>query len=61
MLRSGMTSEARTFLRERFAWLTDYRKKLIGLGKEAGFFVGLVDVLIGFCAEQAETASPKGA
>ena len=61
MLRSGMTSEARTFLRERFAWLTDYRKKLIGLGKEASFFVSLVDVLIGFCAEQAEADSPKGA
>lgn len=60
MLRSGMTSEARVFLGERFGWLTDYRRKLIKLGREASFFACLVDVLIGICAEQEE-CSPKNA
>lgn len=57
LLRSGMADEARTFLSERFSWLTEYRKRLIGLGSQANFYVCLIDLLIGIVAEQAEDAA----
>ena len=57
LLRSGMVDEARTFLSERFNWLTAYRMRLINLGSEANFYVCLCDLLIGIVAEQAEDAA----
>lgn len=54
MLRSGMANEARVFLGERFAWLTAYRMRLLELEDDARFYVGLVDVLLGIRAQQAE-------
>ncbi len=54
MLRSGMAREARTLLAERFAWLTAYRMRLLSLEDDARFYVGLVDVLLGIRAQQAE-------
>ena len=57
LLRSGMVDEARTFLSERFNWLTAYRRCLINLGSEANFYVCLCDLLIGIIAEQAEDAA----
>lgn len=57
LLRSGMVDEARTFLSERFSWLTAYRRRLINLGSEANFYVCLCDLLIGIVAEQAEDAA----
>lgn len=56
MLRSGMANEARMFLAERFFWLADYRKRLLRVGERARFYVCLVDVIIGFCAEQSGCA-----
>lgn len=56
MLRSGMAKEARVFLIERFAWLTAYRMRLLELGDDARFYVGLVDVVLGICAQQGESA-----
>lgn len=49
MLRSGMCDEARAFLSERLAWLTDYRLKLLHLD-DGQFYIGLVDVLLGIRA-----------
>ena len=57
LLRSGMVDEARTFLSERFNWLTTYRRRLINLGSEANFYVCLCDLLIGIVAEQVEDAA----
>ena len=57
LLRSGMVDEARTFLSERFNWLTAYRRRLINLGSEANFYVCLCDLLIGIVAEQVEDAA----
>ena len=52
LLRSGMDAEARQFLAERFGWLTDYRLKLLALDDDARFYISLVDVILGICAEQ---------
>lgn len=52
LLRSGMREEARCFLAERFEWLTAYRMRLLALGEEASFYVGLVDVILGIRAQQ---------
>ncbi len=62
LLRSGMAAEARTFLMERFAWLTDYRQRLIALG-DASFPIALVDVILGIRTQQEEVAAalPQGA
>ena len=57
LLRSGMDAEARQFLAERFCWLTDYRLKLLKLDDDdARFYIGLVDVILGICAEQRAEA-----
>lgn len=56
LVRSGMVSEARTFLAERFEWLTAFRMKLIKLPDDARFYIGLVDVLLGIRAEQTAEA-----
>ena len=56
LLRSGMAPEARTFLMERFAWLTDYRRRLLELG-DASFHIALVDVILGIRTQQEEAAS----
>lgn len=53
MLRSGMQVESRLFLNERFGWLTAYRMRLLSLGDEARFYIGLVDVLVGIQAQQS--------
>lgn len=53
MLRSGMVEQARQFLSERFEWLTAYRMRLLDVGEEARFWVGIVDVLMGLAAQQA--------
>ena len=43
---------------ERFDWLTDYRLKLLKLDDDARFYISLVDVILGICAEQrAESES----
>lgn len=52
LLRSGMDAEARQFMAERFEWLTDYRLKLLSLDDDARFYISLVDVILGICAEQ---------
>lgn len=52
LLRSNMVDEARTFLSERFDWLTAYRMRLIELSDDARFYIGLVDVLLGIVATQ---------
>lgn len=56
LVRSGMADEACTFLGERFGWLTAYRIRLLSLSDDARFYIGLVDVLLGICAEQAPEA-----
>ena len=53
LLRSGLQSEARTFLAERFAWLTAYRMRLLALKDDASFYIGLVDVLMGIWAQKS--------
>ncbi len=47
LLRSGMDHEALTFMRERFAWLESYRQRLLAIGDDAGFYIGLVDAVMG--------------
>ena len=60
LLRSGMDAEARQFVAERFDWLTDYRLKLLKLDDDARFYISLVDVILGICAEQrAESESAQ--
>ena len=62
LLRSGMDAEARQFVAERFDWLTDYRLKLLKLDDDARFYISLVDVILGICAEQrAESESDQTA
>ena len=62
LLRSGMDAEARQFVAERFDWLTDYRLKLLKLDDDARFYISLVDVILGICAEQrAESESGQTA
>lgn len=56
LVRSGMVEDARVFLSERFGWLTAYRMRLLALDEDARFYIGLVDVLLGMCAEQADAA-----
>lgn len=46
LLDSAMTEEARLFLVERFSWLTDYRARLLDIGKEAIFYIALVDAIL---------------
>lgn len=53
LLRSGMRDAARQFLAERFGWLTAYRMRLLELDDDAGFYIGLVDVLLGIRAQLA--------
>lgn len=53
LLRSGLHDEARTFLVERFSWLTAYRMRLLALEDDAGFYIGLVDVLVGIRAQKS--------
>lgn len=52
LIRSGMRVEARRFLAERFEWLTAFRLRLLGLGDDAAFYIGLVDVILGIRAQQ---------
>ncbi len=47
LLDAGMVQEAHEFLIERFAWLTTYRLKLVEAGREAVFFLAIVDALLG--------------
>lgn len=60
LLRSGARAEARQFAAERFGWLAAYRRRLLELGEDAWFYIGLVDVLVGIHA-QLETATDEGA
>lgn len=53
LLRSGLREQASLFLQERFEWLTDFRLELLGVGKEARFYTGLIDVLMGIRAQQS--------
>ncbi|MEG1512103.1 MAG: molecular chaperone TorD family protein [Raoultibacter sp.] len=55
MLRTGMRDEARTFLMERFEWLTALRIELLHIEEDARFYIGLIDVLVGICAQQGLT------
>ena len=51
-----------TVCAERFDWLTDYRLKLLKLDDDARFYISLVDVILGICAEQrAESESDQTA
>lgn len=56
LLRSGARDAARQFLSERLAWLTAYRMRLLTLGADAGFYIGLVDVLVGIRTQLASGA-----
>ncbi len=47
LLDAGKTREACEFLIERFEWLTVYRLKLVEVGREAVFFLAIVDALLG--------------
>lgn len=47
LLDAGKVQEAHEFLIERFAWLTTYRLKLVEAGREAVFFLAIVDALLG--------------
>lgn len=61
MLRSGLRKEAQRFLVERLQWLTAYRMRLLQLADDdATFYIGLVDVLMGVCAQQAECMAAGG-
>lgn len=51
MLRSGMNREAQMFLGERLEWLTGYRMRLLELGDDAHFYIGLVDVIMAIRAQ----------
>lgn len=57
LLRSGMRKEARQFLAERFGWLTAYRMRLLALDDDARFYIGLVDVIVAICTQQATDES----
>ncbi|OUO86166.1 nitrate reductase delta subunit [Gordonibacter sp. An230] len=61
LLRSGARDAARQFLAERLAWLTAYRMRLLKLGPSAGFYIGLVDVLLGIRTQLASEAEAAGA
>lgn len=50
LVGEGCFDEAETFLVERFAWLTAYRKRLLALGSDAGFYLALVDLILGIRA-----------
>ena len=52
MLRSSMNRQAEVFFLERFDWLTEYRRRLVDLGSDADFYVGLIDVIMGIRAQQ---------
>lgn len=52
MLRSSMNRQAEVFFLERFDWLTEYRRRLVDLGSDADFYVGLIDVITGIRAQQ---------
>lgn len=54
MVRSDMQAESRSFLVERFDWLTAYRMRLLSLGDEARFYIGLIDVVMGIRAQQSQ-------
>lgn len=62
LLRSGMEGPALAFLTERFGWLTAYRTRLIGLGEDASFYLGLIDLIMGIVAQQGalEEGAPDG-
>lgn len=53
LLEDGMEEQARSFLVERFAWLTAYRSRLLELGDEALFFTALVDAVLCIRANHA--------
>ncbi len=52
LVDAGMEREACEFWRERSAWLTDYRARLRRIGADAGFYLALVDLMIGVRASQ---------
>lgn len=60
LLRSGCAEEAVRFVTERFAWLTAYRMRLLELTDDAGFYIGLVDVLVGVRARLAAPSEDEG-
>ena len=60
LVRSGAHDAARRFLAERLAWLTAYRMRLLKLGADAGFYIGLVDVLVGIRTQLASDADAAG-
>lgn len=53
LLQDGMVEQARSFLVERFAWLTAYRSRLLELGSDALFFTALVDAILCIRANHA--------
>lgn len=56
------SSEADSFVAERFTWLTAYRMKLIDFtDDDVWFYVGLVDVLVGMLSLADSTASEENA
>lgn len=54
LLRLDRLSEASEFLQERFLWLTNFRLRLLKVGREALFYIGLVDVLLSTRERQSE-------
>lgn len=54
LLDAGLVPEARSFVAERFDWLTNYRLQLVALGEEALFALALVDVVLAIRASLAE-------
>lgn len=61
LLNSSMVEEAKSFLIERFSWLTDYRARLLQIGKEATFYIALVDTILCIRAvhEQQAAQTPQ--
>lgn len=56
LIDAGMVDEACQFWQERSAWLTDYRARLRRIGDEAGFYLALVDLMLGVRAAQQSCA-----
>ena len=57
LIEEGALAEAQQFLQERFAWLSDYRGRLIALGEEGRFHLALVDAVLAIRAQREAAAT----
>lgn len=61
LLEAGRFDDARRLFRERSAWLTSYRLKLVALGEEALFYLAIIDALLGIRAQIESTEAAASA